>query len=207
MPNRIKILLGLFALSLGPARHLLAQRFDQDPQRMTLARLRNFAVYARVQLSESATLHRVDERLLGARIEAALRREGISINTRSDVRDGSQASLDLLYLVMATRDSNGQAIGFAASSCLQASQMVRIPRLTTPKHIAYAVVSTWRSCGLLVGDTAAFSSTILRNADEHITRFIDAWRFANAPPPDPSFPALPELGSRVTTRASVRGRS
>src|SRR5207249_10413802 len=82
---------------------------------------------------------------------------------------------------------------FAASSCLQASQMVRIPRLTTPKHIAYAVVSTWRSCGLLVGDSASLGPTILQNADEHIIRFIDASRFANTPPPDPRFPATSEL--------------
>jgi hypothetical protein len=74
------------------------------------------------------------------------------------------------------------------------SQMVRIPRLTTPKRIVYAVVPTWRNCGLLVGDTGSFRATVLQNADEHITRFIDAWQFANAPPPDPAFPALPELG-------------
>jgi hypothetical protein len=70
---------------------------------------------------------------------------------------------------------------------------VRIPRLTTLKHIAYAVVSTWRSCGLLVGDSASLGATILQNADEHIIRFIDAWRFANTPRPDPRFPATSEL--------------
>jgi hypothetical protein len=160
---------------------------------MTLRRLLNFAVHARVQVSEEASLQRIEESALRSRIEAALRREGLAIDSRNDVRDGSQASLDLLYMVMETRDKNGQTLGYAASSCLQVSQMVRIPRLTTPKHIAYAVVSTWRSCGLLVGDTASFGRTILQNADEHITRFIDAWRFANAPPPDPAFPATPEL--------------
>ncbi len=203
MPNRIKILLGLFALSLGPAGQLIAQRIDSDTQRATLTGLRNFAVHARVQLPRSTALQLVEESILRGRIEGALRREGISIETRTDLRDGSQASLDLLYMVMETRDTSGRSIGFAASSCLQVSQMVRIPRLTTPKHIAYAVVSTWRSCGLLVGDTASFTRTILQNADEHITRFIDAWRFANAPPPDPSFPALPELGSRTLSRESV----
>jgi hypothetical protein len=71
--------------------------------------------------------------------------------------------------------------------------MVRIPRLTTPKHIAYAVVSTWRSCGLLVGDSASFSPTILQNADEHIIRFINAWRSANIPPPDPRFPVASQV--------------
>jgi hypothetical protein len=100
-------------------------------------------------------------------------------------------------MVMQTKDTAGHALGFAASSCLQASQMVRIPRLTTPKHIAYAVVSTWRSCGLLVGDTASFGRTILQNADEHISRFIDAWRFANAPPPDEGFEAIPELSAVI----------
>jgi hypothetical protein len=160
---------------------------------MTLAGLRNFAVYARVQLSQDATLQRVDERLLRSRIEQALRREGLTINQKNDVRDGSQASLDLQYMVMETRGRNGQASGFAASACLQASQMVRIPRLTTPKRIAYAVVPTWRTCGLLVGDSASYGATILQNADEHITRFIDAWRFANAPPPDPGFSATSEL--------------
>jgi hypothetical protein len=36
---------------------------------------------------------------------------------------------------------------------------------------------------------------MLQNADEHITRFIDAWRFANTPPPDPRFPATSELST------------
>jgi hypothetical protein len=197
MRNRIRSLVSLAGLGLVLAGNLSAQRIDAETQRATLTGLRNLAVYARVQLSQSATLPRIDESGLRSRIEGVLRREGISIDTRSDVRDGSQASLDLLYMVMETKDKNGQAIGFAASSCLQASQMVRIPRLTTRKHIAYAVVSTWRSCGLLVGDTASFRPTVLQNADEHMTRFIDAWRFANAPPPDPGFPATSELSMVV----------
>jgi hypothetical protein len=200
MSPRILTPLRLLVLSLPLAANLLAQ--SGDPQRMTLTRLRKFAVYARVQVSAQATLRRVDESLLRARIEQALRREGLSIDQRNDVRDGSQGSLDLLYMVMETRDQEGHALGFAASSCLQASQMVRIPRLTTPQHIAYAVVSTWRSCGLLVGDTASFGATILQNADEHITRFIDAWRFANGAK-DPEFPALPEV-SGVGTFTPLR---
>ncbi len=179
-------------LSLGLVANLVAQT-EAETQRATLTGLRSFAVYARVQLSQSATLQRIDERVLRNKIEDALRREGIRVQTRNDMRDGSQASLDLLYMVIQTKDTSGHALGFAASSCLQASQMVRIPRLTTPKHIAYAVVSTWRSCGLLVGDSASLGPTILQNADEHITRFIDAWRFANTPPPDPRFPATSEL--------------
>jgi hypothetical protein len=179
-------------LSLGLVANLVAQT-EAETQRATLTGLRSFAVYARVQLSQSATLQRIDERVLRNKIEDALRREGIRVQTRNDMRDGSQASLDLLYMVIQTKDTSGHALGFAASSCLQASQMVRIPRLTTPKHIAYAVVSTWRSCGLLVGDSASLGPTILQNADEHIIRFIDAWRLANTPPPDPRFPATSEL--------------
>ena len=169
MPNSMRSLVSIAGLGLVLAGNLSAQRIDAETQRATLTGLKNLAVYARVQLSQSATLQGIDESVLRSRIEGALRRERISIDTRNDVRDGSQASLDLLYMVMETKDKDGQTIGFAASSCLQASQMVRIPRLTTSKHIAYAVVSTWRSCGLLVGDTASFRPTVLQNADEHIT--------------------------------------
>src|ERR1044071_7027753 len=165
-------------LSLGLVANLVAQT-EAETQRATLSDLRSFAVYARVQLSESATLQRIDESVLRNKIEDALRLEGIRVQSPNDLRDGSQASLDLLYIVIQTKDTSGHALGFAASSCLQASQLVRIPRLTTPKHIAYAVVATWRSCGLLVGDSASLGPTILQNADEHIIRFIDAWRFAN----------------------------
>src|SRR3954452_3587646 len=193
MRNQIRSLLSVAGLGLVLATNLFAQRIDAETQRATLTDLRHFAVYARVQLSRSATLARIDESSLRSRIETALRREGIAIDTRADVRDGSQASLDLLYVVMQTR--NGKATGFAASSCLQVSQMVRIPRLTTPKHIAYAVVPTWRSCGLLVGDSASFAPTVLQNADQHLTRFIDAWRFANAPPPAADFHATSELST------------
>jgi|SRR4051812_2595201 hypothetical protein len=191
MRNQIRSLLSVAGLGLVLATNLFAQRIDAETQRATLTDLRHFAGYARVQLSQTAALPTIDESGLRSRIETALRREGIAIDTRTDVRDGSQASLDLLYVVMQTR--NGKASGFAASSCLQVSQMVRIPRLTTPKHIAYAVVPTWRSCGLLVGDTASFRPTVLRNTDEYMRRFIDAWRGANAPPPDPAFPRASEL--------------
>jgi hypothetical protein len=206
MRNGIRALLSLAVLAVPSAGKLLAQRIDTETQRATLTDLRKFAVYARVQLSQSATFPVIDESGLRTRIETALRREGITIDTRTDVRDGSQASLDLLYIVMQTR--NGKATGFAASSCLQVSQMVRIPRLTTPKHIAYAVVPTWRSCGLLVGDSASLGPTILQNADEHMTRFIDAWRFANAPPPDPRLPRASEssLSSLPPESGSARRR-
>ena len=87
-------------------------------------------------------------------------------------------------------------VGFAASSCLQAAQMVTVPRLTTPKHIAYAMAPTWRSCSMLVGDTSSYNGTILQNADEQIARFIEAWRTVNRPPPPPPSPLTPELGVR-----------
>lgn len=191
----IQCLIAWAGFSLMIAGNAAAQQSEPDPLRMTLSRLGNFAVHARVQVSPGAALERVDERQLRAMVEQALRREGIAVDNRNDVRDGSQASLDLLYMVMETKDRSGKAIGFAASSCLQASQMVRIPRLTTPKRIAYAVVPTWRSCGLLVGYTESFSASIVQNADEHITRFIEAWRVVNALPPDPSFPRLKEPAS------------
>ena len=179
----------------------LAAQTEAETQRATLTGLRSFGIHASVQLSQGATLEPIDERVLRNRVEDALRREGIVIQTRSDVRDGSQASLDLLYVVMQTKDTAGRGLGFAASSCLQASQMVRIPRLTTPKHIAYAVVSTWRSCGLLVGDSASFGRTILQNADQQLARFLEAWRRVNLPPPAPASPVSPE--TRVSLELSL----
>ena len=179
--------------------HLAAQT-EAETQRATLTGLRSFGVHASVQLSQGASLESIDERVLRARVEDALRREGIVIQSPSGVQDGSQASLDLLYVVMQTKDTAGRALGFAASSCLQASQMVRIPRLTTPKHIAYAVVSTWRSCGLLVGDSASFRATMVQNADQQLDRFLEAWRRVNLPPPAPALPASPE--TRVSTELS-----
>ncbi len=181
----------------------LAGQTEAETQRATLTGLRSFGVHASVQLSQGATLEPIEEKVLRDRIGDALRREGIAIQTRSDVRDDSQASLDLLYVVMRTKDTAGHALGFAASSCLQASQMVRIPRLTTPKHIAYAVVSTWRSCGLLVGDSASFGRTMLQNADQQLARFLEAWRRVNLPPPAPASPVSPE--TRVSLELSLEG--
>jgi hypothetical protein len=195
MRTGIRALLSLGGLGLGLTGHLFAQRIDAETQRATLTGLRKMAVYARVQLPPGATVQPIDESELRSRMENALRRESIAIDTRSDVRDGSQASLDLLYMVMEIKHRPGEASQFAASSCLQASQMVRIPRLTTPKHIAYAVVSTWRSCGLLAGHTVGFGPAVLRNADEQIARFLEAWRFVNRPPPSAVTSQL-ELSSR-----------
>ena len=199
MRNGIGTLLSLVVLSLGWEGNLFAQRIDAETQRATLTALRKFAVYARVQLSQGATVPPIDESVLRSRIENALQRESIAIDTRTDVRDGSQASLDLLYLVMQTKGTDGRA-GFAASSCLQVSQMVRIPRLTTSKHIAYAVVSTWRSCGLLVGDSASFGPTILQNADQQLGRFVQAWRVVNQPPPASPPPPTPGLQISISER-------
>jgi len=179
----------------------LAAQTEAETQRATLTGLRSFGGHGSVQLSQGATLEPIEEKVLRDRIGDALRREGIAIQTRSDVRDDSQASLDLLYVVMQTKDTAGHALGFAASSCLQASQMVRIPRLTTPKHIAYAVVSTWRSCGLLVGDSASFGRTMLQNADQQLARFLEAWRRVNLPPPAPASPVSPE--TRVSLELSL----
>jgi hypothetical protein len=190
------MVLGILLLQ---APHLAAQT-EAETQRATLTGLRSFGIHASVQLSQGATLEPIDERVLRNRVGDALRREGIVIQTRGDVRDGSQASLDLLYVVMQTKDTAGRALGFAASSCLQASQMVRIPRLTTPKHIAYAVVSTWRSCGLLVGDSASFRATMVQNADQQLARFLEAWRRVNLPPPAPGSPASP--ATRVSMELS-----
>ena len=189
----------VLGLSLLGAADLAAQT-EAETQRATLTGLRSFGVHASVQLSQGATLEPIDDRVLRARVEDALRREGIVIQAGRDVRDGSQASLDLLYVVMQTKDTAGRALGFAASSCLQASQMVRIPRLTTPKHIAYAVVSTWRSCGLLVGDSASFRKTMVQNADQQLARFLEAWRRVNLPPPAPASPVRPE--TRVSMELS-----
>jgi hypothetical protein len=191
MQNGISSSLNLLGLTLVLAGNLLAQRPDEDPQRMTLIGLRKFAPYAKVQLSERATLPAIDENRLRGKIEQAIRQEGMSIVGRNDVRDGPGAHLSLLYLVVETRDKAGQETGFAAFSCLQAEQTVSVPRLG---RYVYAVVPTWRSCGILAGDTESYSGTIERNADEQIVRFLGAWRSVNAPPPAPSLPSNPELG-------------
>jgi len=172
--------LDLLGFSLAMAGNLFAQQTEDDPQRMTLTGLRAMAVHARVQLSERATLADIDESLLRSKLEQGIRREGISVVTRNEVRDGSGAHLSLLYLVLETRDKAGEKSGFAAFSCLQLEQHVIVPRLG---RYAYAVVPTWRSCGVLMGSPEAYSGTIQRNADEQIARFVEAWRSVNSPRP------------------------
>jgi hypothetical protein len=201
MPNRIRSSLSLLGLSLALVANLLAQQGD-DPQRMTLSGLRTFAVYAKVQRSQRTTLPAVDENFLRSKIEQAIRQAGMSIVSGNDVRDGPGAHLSLLYMVIETRDRAGQETGFAAFSCLQAEQTVSLPRLG---RYVYAVVPTWRSCGLLAGDSESYSDLILRNADQQITRFLAAWRMVNAPRPAPSFPSNPEVGmvKERTSRCTV----
>lgn len=189
MSNAVRILLSVAGLWLGLAGQLPAQQAVDDPQRMTLTGLRNFAIYARVQRSEKATLPAIDERRLRSKIEREIRREGMKIVDANDVRDGPGAHLTLLYLVAETRDKAGEQTGFAAFSCLQAEQTVSVPRLG---RYVYAVVPTWRSCGLLAGDARSYSETIDRNADQQILRFLEAWRSVNAPPPPAAPPSTPE---------------
>jgi hypothetical protein len=133
-----------------------------------------------VQLAEPAALPAIDEVLLRERLEDAIRKEGLKVQDSNDVRNGTQAEVGLHYLVVAMPDSWGRPSSFAASSCIEASQLVRLQRITTTGAPVYAVVPTWRTCGMLVGDKASFSGAILRNADQQITRFITAWRKANA---------------------------
>ena len=191
MPSVIRTLFNLHGLALALAGNVVAQQPNDDPQRMTLTGLKNFAVYARVQLSQRAKLPAIDENFLRSKMEQEIKRAGISIVGGNDVRDGPGAHLSLLYLVLETRDRGGEQIGFAAFSCIQAEQTVTVPRLG---RYAYAVVPTWRSCGVLMGDTESYRGTIQRNADEQIARFLEAWRVVNTPrPPAPSV-SSPELG-------------
>ncbi len=181
----------MIGLSLALAGKVPAQEPDADPQRMTLNGLRNFAVYARVQLSEPATLPAIDVNRLRGKLEQAVRRAGISIVRRHDVRDGPGAHLSLLYVVLETRDGEGKEAGFAALSCLQAEQTVSLPRLG---RYVYTVAPTWRSCGVLAGDAESYRDTVERNAAEQIDRFLAAWRSVNAPPPAQLYPSTSELG-------------
>jgi hypothetical protein len=194
MQNMIRSPASLLGLLLALAGDLFAQQAEDDPQRKTLVGLRNFAVHARVQLSERAILPAIDENHLRSKIEQSIRREGMTIVGGNDVRDGPGAHLSLLYLVMETRDTTGEETGFAAFSCLQAEQTVSLPRLG---RYVYAVVPTWRSCGILAGDTASYRGTIERNADEQIARFLEAWRAVNAPPRSRAVPQNTELGLSV----------
>ena len=175
MRNSLWSPLAAVGLSLALASPALAQQTD-DPQRMTLAGLKNFAVYARVQLSNEATLPPIDASSLQSRMEQQIRREGMSIVRGNDVRDGPGAHLSLLYMVLETRDRKGKQTGFAAFSCIQAEQTVSVTRLG---RYAYAVVPTWRSCGVLTGNIEAYKVAVDRNVDEQIDRFLSAWRSVN----------------------------
>jgi hypothetical protein len=183
----------IVALSLGLAFDLSAQQPD-DPQRITLLGLRSIATHAQVRVAKQATLESLDEELLRARLEQAMRQEGMIIQTLADVRDGSAAQISLVYVVISMGDESGRETRFAASSCLHASQYVRIPRLERGGRIAYTVAPTWSSCGIVAGDTGSYREAILLNADEQIARFLDAWRSVNAPPPAPPVESQPELG-------------
>lgn len=193
MKTRTRNTVCLLGLPLALVGNLCAQQLDNDPQRMTLTALRRFAVHAKVQVSERSGLPLFDEALLRARVELAMRQEGMIIQGSDDVRDGSGAQISLLYLVVQIKDKSGHEAGFAAYSCLQVYQNVRIPRLSVGGRITYAVAPTWSSCGILVGDDGSYREKILQNADEQIARFLNAWRTVNPPPPSPVL-STPELG-------------
>lgn len=183
----------IIALSMALAFDLSAQEVD-DPQRITLLGLRTIATDAQVRVAKRATLESLDEELLRARLEQAMRQEGMIIQKLADVRDGSAAQISLVYVVISMGDDSGRETRFAASSCLHASQYVRIPRLERGGRIAYTVAPTWSSCGIVAGDTGSYRDAILLNADEQIARFLDAWRSVNAAPPTPPIQSRPELG-------------
>jgi hypothetical protein len=195
MDKRTRNLLHLIGLPLALVSSLPAQQAGDDPERRTLASLRTFAVHARVQLSQQSTFEQIDETLLRAKVELALRREGISVQGPGDVRDGSQAQIRLVYLVLETGNDAGGETGFAASSCLQALQLVTIPRLSRGRT-TYSVAPTWSSCGMIVGARDSYRAAILRNADEQIARFLDDWRAVNRSSPAPPVISNPELGFR-----------
>jgi hypothetical protein len=194
----MRSLLPAAGISLTLAGNLSSQQIVSDPGKLTLTGLRNFAVYARVQLSGKATLPPIDEDALRSKMEQLIRREGMTVVQNDDVRDGPGAHLSLLYLVLETRDRKGQQAGFAAFSCIQAEQTVSVVRLG---RYAYAVVPTWRSCGVLTGNTEAYRVTLERNVDEQIARFLEAWRSVNGRP-QPSSPN-PEIGMGNSLQSSV----
>src|SRR4051812_29411714 len=191
MSNTTRRPLKVLWFSLVLAGNLFAQEAHDDPQGRTLVGLKNFAVHAQVQLSEQTSLPPIDQNRLRSKMEQAIRQEGMSIVRGNDVRDGPGAHLTLLYIVIETRDRAGQETGFAAFSCLQAEQTVNVPRLG---RYVYAVAPTWRSCGIVAGDTGSYRGTIERNADTQIARFLAAWRGVNPARPAPSFPSNTELG-------------
>jgi hypothetical protein len=197
MPHPLprRLLLAGYFLVLTPK--LSAQEAGDDPQRVTLTGLRHFAVSARVQLSGTA-LESLDESALRTRLEAAMRGEGIGVVGPQEVRDGTQAEITLHYLVVSTQDQPGGRKRFAASSCLEAAQLVRLQRRTLSGGPVYAVVPTWRSCGIVTGDSVVYGQSILRNADQQIGRFIRAWRQVNRPPALPA-PPVESRESRVSS--------
>jgi hypothetical protein len=182
MPTTIKHLARHAALVLLLAEALAAQQ-SHDPQRRSLSGLRTVAVHARVQVAGRTLLGTVDQAGLQSRLARELRQEGIEVQEGGDVRDGSAGQISLLYLVLPIAAGEGRPAGFAASSCLHASQYVRIPRLEKGGRIVYTVAPTWSSCGVIVGDIGSYRSTVSRNAEEQIARFLRAWRSVNAPRP------------------------
>ena len=187
-------LLGLLGLplALGSA----AAQQPNGPELRSLAKLKSFAVYAQVQVSRHAALETIDESLLRDKLESAMRREGISVQASGDVRDGSQAQISLVYLVIGTGYEAGEATGFAASSCIQVLQLVMIPRFSRDGRKTYTMAETWRSCGMITGARRAFRASVLRNADDQIDRFLAAWRSVNRSSPAP-VPSNSELGSSM----------
>jgi hypothetical protein len=172
-----------FTLSL--VNLLTAQQTTDDPQPASLAGLRRFAVHAQVQVAARASLPRVDLNLLETKLELAIRQEGLELQGPNDVRDGAAAQISLVYLVLAITDQAGHDAGFAASSCIHAAELVRIPRVIGNRTFTYTMAPTWSSCGMMVGDTASYRAKILENADEQISRFRTAWRGANEPVKQP----------------------
>jgi hypothetical protein len=180
MPTTIKHLALATALMLLLAGALVAQQ-SHDPQVRSLSNLRTVAVHARVQVAGPTSLGRVDEAGLRSRLARELRQEGMEVQEAGDVRDGSAAQISLLYLILPIAAGEGRPAGFAASSCLHASQYVRIPRLEKGGRITYSIAPTWSSCGVIVGDIGSYGTMIARNAGEQIARFVQAWRSVNAP--------------------------
>ncbi|HEX2141913.1 MAG TPA: hypothetical protein VHK28_06500 [Candidatus Limnocylindria bacterium] len=178
MYNTMRIPASITAFSLALASNLGAQEAE-DPQRVTLLGLRHIAAHAKVQVARQATLDPVDDAVLRTRLEQALRQEGIVVQEHKDVRDGSAGQISLVYTVISMADASGRETRFAASSCLHASQYVRIPRLERGGRVAYTVAPTWSSCGIVAGSTDSYRNAILLNADEQIARFLEAWRSVN----------------------------
>ena len=185
----------ILVLSRAVAFDLRAQE-PADPQRVTLLGLRTIATHAQVRVAKDARLEPLEEELLRTRLEQAMRQEGMIIQQLADVRDGSAAQISLVYVVISMGDKSGRETRFAASSCLHASQYVRIPRLERGGRIAYTVAPTWSSCGIVAGDTGSYRDAILLNADEQIARFLNAWRSVNVPRPAPPIQSQPGLGTR-----------